>query len=174
VPGANEGESRGDGEAGSGSGSTFGSGTGSRRRRLLPPGLDPRLGLGLAALVAAVATGGSLYLSVGLGLEPCELCWYQRILMYPLVVVLGVAAAERRAGVWRTVLPLSVLGAGIAAYHSSLQATAVACGLGGACAAVRWRDPLLGLSVPNLSLVAFLLVTGLVAGTALGARRSRA
>ena len=132
---------------------------------------DPRLPLSLATLVAVIATAGSLYLSLGLGLVPCELCWYQRILMYPLVVVLGVAAAERRAAVWRTVLPLSVLGTGVATYHSYLQATTVSCGFAGDCAAVLWRAPVLGLTVPNLSLAAFVLVTGLVTGTALAARR---
>jgi disulfide bond formation protein DsbB len=140
--------------------------------RLVAAVADPRLSLSLATLVAAVATAGSLYLSLGLGLVPCELCWYQRILMYPLVVVLGVAAAERRAGVRRTALPLSTLGTAVAAYHSSLQAT-TSCGFAGYCAAVLWRAPVVGLTVPNLSLVAFVLVTGLVAGTALADRRSR-
>ena len=133
---------------------------------------DPRPPLSLATLVAAVATAGSLYLSLGLGLVPCELCWYQRILMYPLVVVLGMAAAERRVEVWRTVLPLSTLGTGVAAYHSFLQITTVSCGFAGDCAAVLWRAPVLGLSVPNLSLAAFVLVTGLAAGTAFADRRS--
>ncbi len=52
----------------------------------------------MAALtvVAGVATAGSLYFSEVLGLVLCDLCWYQRILMYPLVVVLGVAAWENR------------------------------------------------------------------------------
>jgi disulfide bond formation protein DsbB len=127
---------------------------------------DPRLPLILATVVAATATVGSLYLSLGLGLVPCELCWYQRILMYPLVVILGAAAVERRASVWRSALPLSVPGAGLAAYHSSLQATTVSCGFAGDCAAVLWRAPVLGLTVPNLSFVAFVLVSGLVAAAA--------
>ena len=131
----------------------------------------PRLPLALATLVAGVATAGSLYLSLGLGLVPCELCWYQRVLMYPLVVVLGVAAVERRAGVWRTALPLSALGTVVAAYHSHLQAATVSCGFAGDCAAVLWRAPVVGATVPNLSLVAFVLVSGLVTGTALAARR---
>ena len=109
-------------------------------------------------LVAGVATLGSLWFSLGLGLVPCELCWYQRILMYPLVVVLGVAAFENRAAVWLTTLPLSVGGLAVAAYHSYLQAVTVTCGFG-SCAAVQWRAPLVGLSIPNLSLVAFLLLT---------------
>ncbi|WP_276258176.1 disulfide bond formation protein B [Haloglomus litoreum] len=121
-----------------------------------------RVVLGLATVIATVATAGSLWFSLGLGLVPCELCWYQRILMYPLVVVLGVAAVESRSGVWRTVLPLAVPGLVVAAYHSYLQATTVACGFEGDCAAVLWRAPVVGLSIPNLSLVAFGLVIGLV------------
>ncbi|MFB6177736.1 MAG: disulfide bond formation protein B, partial [Halobaculum sp.] len=53
--------------------------------------------LSLATTVALVATAGSLYFSEVMGLIPCELCWVQRILMYPLVVVLAVAAVEERA-----------------------------------------------------------------------------
>ena len=123
-------------------------------------GLTDRTLLAGAVVVASVATLGSLWFSLGLGLVPCELCWYQRILMYPLVVVLGVAAYEDRAGVWRTVLPLSVGGAAIATYHSYLQAVTISCGFGGSCAVVQWRGPLVGFSIPNLSLIAFLLLTG--------------
>jgi disulfide bond formation protein DsbB len=122
----------------------------------------PRTLLGSATLVAVVATAGSLYLSEGLGLIPCELCWVQRILMYPLVVVLGVATYERRPAVYRTVLPLSVLGTGVAAYHSSLQVATTdpsQCTIG-SCGAVQLR--VAGLTIPNLSLLAFLLITGAV------------
>ena len=53
-----------------------------------------------AWIVATVTTLGSLYYSEHAGFVPCELCWYQRIVMYPLVIVLGVAALRRdRAGV---------------------------------------------------------------------------
>ena len=115
--------------------------------------------LAFGTLVASVATAGSLYLSLGLGLVPCELCWYQRILMYPLVIVLGVAVLGDRSRVYRTALPLSVLGALLAAYHSWLQASAASgvCTVG-SCGAVQFR--VLGLTIPNLSLLAFLLVTG--------------
>ena len=123
---------------------------------------DPAALLAVGTLVALVATAGSLYLSLGLGLVPCELCWYQRILMYPLVVVFGVALVERRLGVYRTVLPLSTLGTVLAAYHSWLQLSAGGrCSFGG-CAAVQLR--VVGLTIPNLSLVAFVLVTAAAAG----------
>ncbi|WP_324663081.1 disulfide bond formation protein B [Haloarcula sediminis] len=125
------------------------------------PADDTRALLGAATLVAFVATAGSLFLSLGLGLVPCRLCWYQRILMYPLVVVLGVAAVERRAAVVWTALPLTTLGAAIAAYHSWLQITQTACGVGTiSCAQVQYR--VAGLTVPNLSLIAFVLVSGAV------------
>jgi disulfide bond formation protein DsbB len=117
--------------------------------------------LAAGALLASVATAGSLWFSLGLGLIPCDLCWYQRVLMYPLVVVFGAATVEGRAGAWLTALPLSVGGAALAAYHSYLQVVTVSCGFGGGCAVVQWQAPLVGLSIPNLSLVAFLLLTGL-------------
>ncbi|QGN07165.1 disulfide bond formation protein B [Halorhabdus sp. CBA1104] len=121
----------------------------------------PRPLLLFATLVALVATTGSLYLSLGLGLVPCRLCWYQRILMYPLVVVLGMAVVDGRRAVYRTVLPLSVAGGAIAAYHSLLQlsaATGSQCTLGGGgCGTVLYE--IYGFSIPNLSLIAFVLIT---------------
>ncbi|MDZ5812851.1 disulfide bond formation protein B [Halorubrum sp. AD140] len=125
---------------------------------------ETTLWLSAATLVATVATAGSLWFSLGLGLTPCDLCWYQRILMYPLVAVLGVATLERRPAVSRTALPLVGLGVGLSAYHSYLQATTTACALGGPCAAVQWQSPGLGLTIPNLSLVAFGLLAALLVG----------
>ena len=128
-------------------------------------GIDSvRLSLAGGTIVAAVATVGSLWFSLGLGLVPCELCWYQRILMYPLVIVLGVATVEGRAGVWRTALPLSLLGGAIATYHSLLQVTTDTCSFGGSCAIVQWQSPLVGLSIPNLALLGFLFVSLAVFG----------
>jgi disulfide bond formation protein DsbB len=130
---------------------------------------DPRPLLALGLLVAILATAGSLFLSEVWGLVPCDLCWYQRILIYPLVVVLGVALFERREGVYRTVLLLSVPGTLVAAYHSWIQASAGGgCGFGGGCGAILYRLEPLGLTVPNLSLVAFLLITAV--GVTLWAR----
>ncbi len=119
---------------------------------------DIRLLLTGGTLVAAVATVGSLYLSLGLGLIPCELCWYQRILMYPLTLILGVATLENRPEVFRTALPLSVLGTAIAAYHSYLQVAAVSttCTIG-SCGSIQYQ--VFGLTIPNLSLIAFVLVS---------------
>ncbi|AFK20504.1 disulfide bond formation protein B [Haloferax mediterranei ATCC 33500] len=116
--------------------------------------------LTVGTLVALAATTGSLYFSLGLGLTPCDLCWYQRILMYPLVVVLGVAAVEDRADVWKTILPLSLGGVALAGYHTYLQvAPGATCTVGGPCTSIQY--PMLGglLTIPRLSLIAFSLVT---------------
>lgn len=112
-----------------------------------------------ATAVAVVATACSLYLSLGMGLTPCDLCWYQRILMYPLVVVFGVAAVERRGTVYRTALVLASGGVAVAGYHSWLQiAGGGACSFGGGCTAVQFRLEPLGLTVPNLALLAFAIL----------------
>ncbi|WP_336024946.1 disulfide bond formation protein B [Halobellus salinisoli] len=123
--------------------------------------------LGVTTAVAVVGTIGSLWFSLVLGLVPCELCWYQRILLYPLTVVLGVATIEDRPRVVLTVLPLSGLGVVVAAYHVVLQVRptiGATCSVDGGCSAVLY--PMLGglLTIPRLSLIAFVLVTGLSVG----------
>lgn len=128
------------------------------------PYLGTRAWLASGTLIATIATTGSLWFSLGLGLVPCTLCWYQRILMYPLVIVLGVATLENRQTVYRTVIPLSLLGGIIAAYHSMLQVTMTQCGFSAPCTVVQWRFPLLGLTIPNLSFIAFVLLTVMMAG----------
>lgn len=80
-----------------------------------------KLLLGMLTVVASVATAGSLYFSLGLGLTPCHLCWYQRILMYPLAVVFAGATWQRDWKVVMYTFPLSLLGWGIAAWHSYIQ-----------------------------------------------------
>jgi disulfide bond formation protein DsbB len=133
-----------------------------------PPSAS-RAVLAACTVVATVATAGSLYFSEVLGLYPCELCWIQRVAMYPLVVVLGVAAYEDRIGVRRTALPLAVGGGAVAAYHSYLQSRPAATCSSGGCGSVQYE--LLGLlSIPNLSLLAFSLIA---AGLALATVRSR-
>ena len=66
--------------------------------------------LWLAWLVSIVTTLGSLYYSEVAHYVPCELCWYQRICIYPFSVVLLIAAIRRDVSVWRYVLPVSVIG----------------------------------------------------------------
>ncbi len=77
----------------------------------------PRHGLGRGLL----ATAGSLYFSEVAGFEPCTLCWYQRIAMYPLVVILGVAAARRERSGAVYAAALAAIGALISPYHIALE-----------------------------------------------------
>jgi len=78
--------------------------------------------LGIAALVAVVTTLGSLYYSKIAHFTPCELCWYQRICMYPLSLILTIAAVRRDRAIWRYVVPLAAIGSCFAIYHTQLQA----------------------------------------------------
>ncbi len=135
---------------------------GGKRSRLASFGGSRRRLLAGAWLVAFVATLGSLNYQYGLGLFPCELCWYQRILMYPLVVVLGYAALTDQRDAHRLVLPLSVPGVFVAAYHSYLQTTpTLQCSFAG-CGRVQFR--LFGaLTIPNQALIAFLAIAGVAA-----------
>src|SRR3972149_7646759 len=71
----------------------------------------------LSLIVALTATLGSLYFSEVAGFEPCKLCWLQRIFMYPLVIILGTAYLRKLKDTWNYVLPLSITGGLIAAYH---------------------------------------------------------
>jgi disulfide bond formation protein DsbB len=73
-----------------------------------------------AWLIALGATLGALFIGEVMGKTPCLLCWYQRAFMFPLAVVLGVAAYRGDAAVWRYGLPLAGAGFLIAAYHNLL------------------------------------------------------
>ena len=80
------------------------------------------LALWLAWLVAATSMFGSLWFSESKGLEPCHLCWYQRIAMYSLAVVLLVGAIRRDHGVRRYAVPLAAIGLAISIYHRLIEA----------------------------------------------------
>lgn len=110
--------------------------------------------------VALIATLASLTLSEIFKWVPCDLCWYQRIFMYPLVVVIGVGVMRRDSSWPITALALSVVGWIIALYHSLLQWNIIPSDLApctnGVSCAVREIDPLLGfITIPFLSLAAF-------------------
>ena len=72
-------------------------------------------------LVALVATVGSLIYSEVIHFEPCRLCWFQRIAMYPMSVVLLVGAIRREAQVKFYALPLALVGLAISIYHYMIQ-----------------------------------------------------
>jgi len=119
-----------------------------------------------AWLVSAVATGGSLFLSEVLGYVPCKLCWFQRICMYPLVILLGRACLRSDRKIAGYVLPLSVLGGCISLYHYLEQkvpgfAGVLPCTAGVPCNRdyINWFG---FVTIPFLALVAFILITVLM------------
>lgn len=117
--------------------------------------------------VALGATLGSLFLSEVAGWEPCKLCWYQRVLMYPQVLLLGVAWVCQTTDVRKYVLALSSLGILISLYHYFVQRFALSgCSLNGVDCRVRYIFAYGYLTVPVMALTVFLwlLVLSLLAG----------
>jgi disulfide bond formation protein DsbB len=122
-----------------------------------------RYALVAAWLPAALAMLGSLYFSEIAHYQPCTLCWYQRIAMYPLVLILAIAAWQRDLHVRLYAIPLAAVGAAISAYHYLLEwfpsLDAGACTIGIPCTQV-WFRQFGFISLPLLALIAFLLVIG--------------
>jgi disulfide bond formation protein DsbB len=75
----------------------------------------------LSWITSLIATIGSLYFSEIRHFIPCTLCWYQRIFMYPLAVILGVAFYRNDKEIFRYTLPLALIGMVISGYHTMLQ-----------------------------------------------------
>ena len=116
-----------------------------------------------AWVIALIATASALFLGEVMGMTPCLLCWYQRIFMFPLALILGMAAFadDRRGAVYA--LPLALGGAAMAAYHAALVAGWVPkwwvpCGAGPSCSEQR-LEILGGIPIPWLSLAAFITIT---------------
>jgi disulfide bond formation protein DsbB len=117
--------------------------------------------------VAIVTTLGSLYYSLHAGFIPCELCWYQRIAMYPLVVVLGVGWLRRDPKAWITALPFVVVGAPLALYHWLVErvpsfAESSSCSAFAPCTAP-YFEKLGFVTLAWMSLSSFLLIGTLLA-----------
>lgn len=117
----------------------------------------------LAWLAAIIATLGSLYFSEVMHFIPCMLCWYQRIFMYPLAIILGIAFYRNDQGIYRYVLPLSIIGMLISGYHTLLQKLPYLqqfemCTTGVPCSKdyINW----LGfITIPLLAFIAFTIIT---------------
>lgn len=121
----------------------------------------------LALVISLVATSGSLFLSEVAHFEPCKLCWLQRIFMYPLVLILAIALKEKSKDIFKYVIPLSVIGLVIAAYHYYFQVTGnalVPCsavGFSVSCSE-RFFTYFGYITIPWMSLSAFGLITFLM------------
>ena len=74
-----------------------------------------------AWITSIIAMVGSLFFSERMGFIPCTLCWYQRILMYPLVIFLGIAFYRNDREIYKYILPMSIIGIVVSSYHYALQ-----------------------------------------------------
>jgi disulfide bond formation protein DsbB len=120
-----------------------------------------------AFVVAAIATGGSLFYSQVAGYIPCEFCWFQRMLMYPLSILTLLIAARGDNRAARYQLPLPIVGAGTSIYHILIERGVVeepkACSVvfQGGCGTNWIASHGFGyLTIPELALTAFLLLIG--------------
>lgn len=110
-------------------------------------------------LIALLSSVGSLFFSEVMEFQPCSLCWYQRIAMYPLAVILlvGLFPIERKT--FNFAMPLAVIGWLIALYHNLIHLeiipeSASPCVQGIPCSAI-WINWLGFITIPILSFTAF-------------------
>jgi len=120
----------------------------------------------VAWLVASVSTLGALFFGEVMQLPPCVLCWYQRIFMFPLVLILPFGLFPYDRNVVRATLPLAGLGGLVAAFHVLLVAGVVPesvkpCTQGVPCSekVIEWFG---FVTIPLLSVVAFAAIAVLL------------
>jgi len=128
----------------------------------------------LAWLLALLATAGALFLGEVMGKAPCVLCWYQRIAMFPLVLVLGVGLLSSDSRCVRYAVPLAGVGWAVAAYHllvfwGVVSEALAPCGKGSSCADADVQVARV-VPIPLLSLAAF---TGILVALWVAGRRAR-
>jgi disulfide bond formation protein DsbB len=107
---------------------------------LAPASISPRAWplLFAAWLVSLLATSAALFIGEVMGMMPCVLCWYQRIAMFPLVLLLGMALVQQQRALVLPSLLLCLMGWVIASYHTALywgwiDPTLAPCGAGPSC-----------------------------------------
>lgn len=117
-------------------------------------------------VVSLVGTFGSLFFSEVMRFPPCALCWYQRIFLYPLILIFGVAVWTDDAGYRKYAFPVAVVGLLIAVYHNLLYYGLIAealapCTQGASCSSKQLE--LFGfITIPLLSMVGFLVIVALL------------
>jgi len=119
-----------------------------------------------AWIVSMIATLGSLFFSDVMLFPPCVMCWYQRICMYPLTIILLVALSSGDKNVYKYAIPLALIGLFFAVYHNLLYfgilpEAAAPCSQGVSCTSdyVNWFG---FITIQFLSLVAFSIITTLL------------
>jgi disulfide bond formation protein DsbB len=115
--------------------------------------------------LATLATIGSLYYSEISGFLPCTFCWYERIAMYPLVLIIGIGIYKKNREIWMYSLPFSIIGLGISIYHYQLQIfpdqNSVSCSTEASCSG-SWIMEFGFVTMPFMALSTFLLISVLL------------
>jgi disulfide bond formation protein DsbB len=121
----------------------------------------------LALVPALTAMLGSLYYSEIAGFFPCTLCWYQRILMYPLSLIILVGIIKQDDYLPSYVLPLSITGIFVSSYHYLIErgvfAESSSC-VGVSCA-IKYVEYFGFITIPFMALTAFILITAIMGAT---------
>jgi len=119
-----------------------------------------------AWVIVLAASLSAMFIGEILGKTPCTLCWYQRICMFPLVIILGVGCYKSDYAAVIYALPFAIIGTGIALYHSLLYAKVInvkitACVVDVPCGgdAMTIFDK---VALPYLSLVGFSVVLAML------------
>lgn len=116
----------------------------------------------LAWVVSFFATTGSLFYSEILKLPPCVLCWYQRIFMYPLVLIIGIGIVKKDKNIPLYALVMSVVGGVIALFHYLLQMGIIPDALAPCVQGISCTSRLIQyfgfVTIPFMSLVAFVVI----------------
>ncbi len=116
----------------------------------------------MAWTIALLATLGSLYFSNIRHLPPCVLCWFQRIFMYPLILIIGIGIVKKDKNLSDYALPLSIIGILISLYHNLLYykilpESVAPCTNGISC--TTFQINYLGfITIPLLSFIAFAFI----------------
>ncbi|WOA64251.1 disulfide oxidoreductase [Bacillus mycoides] len=109
-----------------------------------------------------IATLGSLYFSEIMKFEPCVLCWYQRIFMYPFVLWLGIAVVKKDYRIASYSLPIASIGACISLYHYAIQKVSALSVAGAACGRVPCTGEYINwfgfVTIPFLALIGFIII----------------
>ena len=116
----------------------------------------------LAWIIALVATVGSLFFSEVMDLPPCVLCWYQRIAMYPLVLIIGIGIITRDSRMKIYALPVCLAGLAVSIYHNLLYygiipESIAPCTQGISCTSVQ-LEWLGFITIPLMALISFVSV----------------
>ena len=117
-------------------------------------------------IIAVVSTLGSLFFSEIMELAPCSLCWYQRIFMFPLVIIFFVGLFSFDKSIIKYALPIAIIGWGFAFYHYLLYSGFIPvnlqpCSQGVSCSET-YLDLFGFLTIPLLSLISFTIIIALL------------